>query len=356
MKLLDVLARGLVEWPEGYEYIAQDGEKLDGQIAAYNYKPEFSKEEWSVPDKTGCYYMYPEIEVAQSSTDYKTAIITRAQWQQARDKLKEKPKVKANKDGWIRHRGGKCQVDGDVVVDYRMRNGEVIVAQCRAEALQWDHFGECNDIMAWRPHVASASAKGGVPGDGYEYHTTLPASTALDMLDNPGEPNDALIELIREGERAADAGQTKPLSEVVAAWRERQAENAPADPLAWRDRIRAIDAQRLDAEARHTEAMLAMDNERDGLVALLSGEGLMLAPVLVRRETEEDMSDWRNWRAGDLVEMLVTYADTAKAGQLMVVRKIVSESDGQPVRVTPLDDGSDGWWPYLTHMKFHSRP
>jgi len=62
------------------------------------------------------------------------------------------------------------------------------------------------------------------------------------------------------------------------------------NPFAIRDRIREIDAS--------IEAMTA---ERAELVSKLAGEGFAL--IAVAAEPVEDMSDWRNWKAGDLLRM-----------------------------------------------------
>lgn len=55
-----------------------------------------------------------------------------------------------SKQGWIRHRGGKMPVDGEVLVHFRTRGGyrgaEV------ASYLTWVHDGSQSDVMAW--HVS----------------------------------------------------------------------------------------------------------------------------------------------------------------------------------------------------------
>lgn len=73
--------------------------------------------------------------------------------------------MKPNKDGWIRHRGGKCPVEAGALVDTKHRDGKIVlVHHATADAnmsdigLQtiWKHRKDEFDIMYWRPHVATA--------------------------------------------------------------------------------------------------------------------------------------------------------------------------------------------------------
>lgn len=61
--------------------------------------------------------------------------------------------MKANKDGWIRHRGGKCPVDVGELVDVRMRCKHEEIA-VDAFDLRWEHDGHPEEVMQWRPHKA----------------------------------------------------------------------------------------------------------------------------------------------------------------------------------------------------------
>lgn len=52
-----------------------------------------------------------------------------------------------SKHGWIRHRGGKMPVDGEVLVTIRQRNSAL--RQQAAEDCQWKHVGGSYDVMAY---------------------------------------------------------------------------------------------------------------------------------------------------------------------------------------------------------------
>src|SRR6185437_15539298 len=100
------------------------------------------------------------LNLKSNASDWKTAIVTRADWQAAKDKLEGKTvkKPNANKDGFIRHRGGKCPVEAGTLVDVRHRDGDIFLAEpaCglgRAET--WAHSNHKGDIMAYRIHTPS---------------------------------------------------------------------------------------------------------------------------------------------------------------------------------------------------------
>lgn len=84
MKLVEILARELSEWPDSYPYIAQDYEGLEFQIAAYATKPVYSHGEWGTNGELELEdYMYP-MECNDPATDHATAIVTREMWEAER--------------------------------------------------------------------------------------------------------------------------------------------------------------------------------------------------------------------------------------------------------------------------------
>lgn len=62
---------------------------------------------------------------------------------------------KSDADGWIEWHGGECTVGGDVLVDYRMRDGtgEYLGEGVKVRNLRWDHKDWPGDIVAYRLHV-----------------------------------------------------------------------------------------------------------------------------------------------------------------------------------------------------------
>lgn len=58
---------------------------------------------------------------------------------------------------WIEWKGGECPVPAGTVVDYMLRDGEV-VKSVEADQLRWDFNGWQSDIIAYRLHVPQQSA------------------------------------------------------------------------------------------------------------------------------------------------------------------------------------------------------
>lgn len=320
MKLLDILARELEIWPEGMKVLTQsavDTEIYGGDNAddASSLRPEFYASHRHTEDTH-----YPGV--------------TREQWAEARAKLQENPKVKANKDGWIRHRGGKCPVADGELVDVRFRSGEV---ETDHDYPRWEHLGNPRDIMFWRPH-------------------------------NPDWHKAA----IEEGIRSAEAGELTPAEGVKAKWQGRDPRDVASDPdgtlivssseslhafrpnpLAWRDRIHSIDAEQEAEETAHKSATAQRRAERASLVAKLAAEGLALVePVNAQDAAQEvDIGDWDKWQAGDMLECASTGSGCYTLGRLYAFIKM---SEWGSARTIDDVGGENGLPP--SFFKWHSRP
>lgn len=216
---------------------------------------------------------------------------------------------KANKDGWVRHRGGKQPVDDDVRIDVRLRNGEIFIDHF-ADGYAWPHRADDGDIMAWRPHKT-------------------------------------VEQRIIEAEQSALADKCNEEAEMPAA-------KYFDGPIQWRDRIREIDA-----------ATISLNEERASLVAKLKAEGFVLIQSDEPNSEDEsaqqdiaqqDMSDPANWRVGDLFE--ITGEDSHRFPMGELVKLIVFENDHDESnghRYAYLD-GRDYWWVRDCNVRFHSRP
>lgn len=100
---------------------------------------------------------HKEARVAWAELDKRNAEIKRLQREldaavehcesKSREIAELRAKV-ANADGWIEWDGGACPVDGDHLVQARLRNGRLI--STNADDLGWRHDGNWNDIIAYR--------------------------------------------------------------------------------------------------------------------------------------------------------------------------------------------------------------
>lgn len=308
MKLVEILARELEEWPEAVQTYAQDD---DGTVGASdgNQVRRYSGKGWSSGENEWVTEAALNGKKLKLASDAKTAIITRADWeaerariatQEAAEKIAEKfMKPKSNKDGWIRHRGGKCPVEAMDAVDVRFRSG-VIKTDCDYLSFRWQHTDEPGDIMAWRPHNA----------------------------DNQIE------QVVVDNVKAFNDQAEMPAAKYFDG------------PLQWRDRIREIDREQDKAEAVHKAATEARDAERADLVAKLKAEGLALVQA-----QQEDMSNPANWKAGDMVECLCTTEEPEfTAGKLYEIDYM--ESNWCNV----IDDVGDENALHPSFFKWHSRP
>lgn len=113
MKLVEILARDLKEWPEGAEYIVQD---YDGGCWPSNrledWPPELMEN-----DCWRCAFVNVDNPYLEIAEDFRTAVVTKEQWEEERAKLEkehtcfstfpnpgERCKVKVDLDGntvWV---------------------------------------------------------------------------------------------------------------------------------------------------------------------------------------------------------------------------------------------------------------
>ena len=81
MKLVEILARELGEWPEDAKAIAQDADACAHPYAATEI--EYADGEWSPGVISSTY----DVNMAYLATDHATAIVTREMWEAERAKL-----------------------------------------------------------------------------------------------------------------------------------------------------------------------------------------------------------------------------------------------------------------------------
>ena len=117
---------------------------------------------------------------------------------------------------------------------------------------------------------------------------------------------------------------------------------APVDgPLQWRDRVTEID-----------RAVEALEEERASLIQKLADEGVKL----IKREAVElpDMSDWRNWREGDIVRCVSHtrgWSEKAKIGEEYLLKE-----NPDPEADSGLHIYAAGYYMSPVDFKFVSRP
>lgn len=317
MKLVQLLAKELKEWPEGVVRAWQSGCDneiyFDGANAEMFYTSLHADDSGSLGSK-----------------------ITRKQWQAEREKM--------NKPKWIRHRGGKCPVADDVKVLYRMRSGTITSRGEPSSILSWDHSKSGADIMAYRviEETKDQEIEEVIPK-----HMVFGYASKEEMVAQIGEecPFAQVASVAKDTNLGTltykleiDATEAaKEIDSLVAKWGQIES------PLKWRDEI--IELEAYEEEFRR---------EREKLIRKLESEGFKLidhvAPVY--GEAIIGMEDYKNWRSGDIVEVTSYTID----GQLTLGRTYaIASISGDHLKFDCDDSSSSNGW-YARYFKFIRRP
>ena len=302
MKLLQLLAKELKEWPEGAKYACQDtAGTYEGSVFFVSNEPEHRDGSggWSVCGVIGAIH---NLEV---SSDAKINTVTKSQWQAEREKM--------NKPKWIRHRAGWMPVGAATIVEVRLRCGDI--QKHEACEFLWRHK-DCDsavNIMAYR----------------------IIEETKDQEIEEVKKTNFGTITYKLEID-ATEA--TKEIDSLVAKWGQIES------PLKWRDAI------------IHCQAIIEdCEREIERNVNLLDAEGLMMQKdskkAMQHYQTDIDMSDWRNWQAGDIFEV-VKKTDYFTVGNRYSV-KYTANTDAP---ITATDDDGDEFCLLMEEIKFIRRP
>lgn len=334
MKLVQLLAKELKEWPENIEFLAQNS---NGRVFGWVGPPKYYGDQWIL--NGDCDIVGSGVVAIDLSDDYKSSLATKSQWQAEREKM--------NKPKWIRHRGGKCPVADDVKVLYRMRSGTITSRGEPSSILIWDHGKSGADIMAYR---VIEETKDQEIEEVFPKHMASGYASKEEMVAQIGEecPFAQVASAVKDTNLgtltykleidATDA--TKEIDSLVAKWGQIES------PLKWRDEI--IELEAYEEEFRR---------KREKLIRKLESEGFKLidhmAPVY--GEAIIDFSDWRNWQTGDIVECLTDeFVGTYDKGAQYVV-EFVNES-GFGVFDNFGESSSCDWSPEEAHLlKFINR-
>lgn len=314
MKLVQLLAKELKEWPEGVTHLTQS--EVDNEI--YNALEGNSEGALDSLDH--------RFDTSSRHSERPYPIVSREQWHAEREKM--------NKPKWIRHRGGKCPVADDVKVLYRMRSGTITSRGEPSSILSWDHSKSGADIMAYRIIEETKDQE-------IEEVETIDTDKAPTIEyafgDKDSDPKDLdwkqLGTLTYKLEIDATEA-TKEIDSLVAKWGQIES------PLKWRDAI------------IHCQAIIEdCEREIQRNVNLLDAEGLMMQKdskkAMQHYQTDIDMSDWRNWQADDIVRVVISNDESLPIGNEYVVKEIESSEyeDGMPVAVFMIGDSGDYIWP-----------
>lgn len=311
MKLVELLAKHVSEWPKGAEYSVQDGDRR--QTVKYGktkgnlgIKAEgHSLDVWQ--NKSWGFTSKHDFDHDELASDFLTAIVTQEMWKAERDKQ--------NGGEWKRHRGNKMPIDGGLYIEAKLRCGDT--RRGYAQDFIWSHAA-CDvevNLMKYRvisqPQAEEVAVKDTTIG-------TLSYKVEIDTTE-----------------------ATQAIDELAAKW------DQVDGPLRWRDTVNELDAY-----------IEEFTREREALINRLALEGFSLLPAMtaVMGVADVDFSDWRNWRAGDIVECITNeYAGTYTEGREYKIEWVkegvfsVYDNYGEPSSCDWFDHDAEG-------LKFVRRP
>lgn len=245
MKLVQLLAKELKEWP------VKEGE--------YNKESDYCVQS----DQTSQVFFcgpHGKIFLSERADETSGVRVTRSEWQAEREKM--------NKPKWIRHRGGWMPVGAATIVEVRLRCGDI--QKHEACEFLWRHK-DCDsavNIMAYR-----------VIEETKDQEIEEVKDANIGTLSITLDANDVFKPMIAS------------MKDMALEWGQIES------PLKWRDAI------------IHCQAIIEdCEREIERNINLLDAEGLMMQKdskkAMQHYAPDVDMSDWRNWQAGDIVECI----------------------------------------------------
>lgn len=186
MKLIDLLVKELPKrggWPEEAKIMSQDAA---GLINAHrNERLVFLIDQfWTGTSKNDACKNFSPFYL-KKATDWNTNTVTREQYEAAL----------AASEGWIQWAGGDCPVDSDAIVEVKYRHpSSYQYNNDRAGDFYWAHAGSNADIIAYRLHDQSISARAN--DDRLEQDLNECIGQDFDVVNHPSHYTKGRIECI----------------------------------------------------------------------------------------------------------------------------------------------------------------
>ena len=288
MKLVEILAKVVSEWPKGAGIAVQDGDasktvKFGHSTAAPAIALMGRENTWQANNWN--FNAYSDFDHSVLAADWETSIVTEFQWKAERDKQKG--------GEWKRHRGGKQPVADGVTVDVKFNDGT-------------QRDGKLAEHWEWRkedadPRITQYRIISQPQAEEVEVNAYLGDSVKLEISHdgvNFSEIGTARIDNI------CDLGPAEP------QWQQ------STGPLAWRDTI------------IHCQAIIE-DCEREikANVNLLDSEGLFMQLEPKKGMQAYDVPvplHYSEWQDGDIVrciEVGISCADLTLGNEYTVVTR-----------------------------------
>lgn len=227
--------------------------------------------------------------------------------------------IEADSEGWIPHTGTECPLPDDVRCDIKCVDEKASLQARNANQWSWNKTNCFTDITHYRPILTEAEPR-------------PTAETYLNAAEKILESKrDKLY--TKEGGKAEPSPDYDPRSVSFNLLKRLQAAHEAAQTIP-------------DLEAQLREVLAGMGYDLVARSPFVEPEAAV--------ETEQDMSDWRNWREGDLVECVEGSVGCVSRGDLYKV-EAAYPSDPHYVGICPDDNGVLGAY-RPNRFRFHSRP
>lgn len=191
---------------------------------------------------------------------------------------------KADADGWIEWSGGERPVEASDEVDTKHRAGRVDIRRY-ANSAWWYHTGGHGDIVAYRLHK---------PGVKHEFCESVMRSIPEPELDDSESRLAKALELVKMAAPHLLSDKYKFNGDEVMGERKPTIEQLAQDYRNKLDFAKRKQQEADDAKADADSKLKALE---------LAGEaiGLTVSPITERQAPELVITDWRQWRVGDVV-------------------------------------------------------
>ena len=272
--------------------------------------------------------------------------------------------VQADYDGWIKHEGNECPLPEDVRCAVKCADGSTSNYSHKARQWGWETSGEMSDITHYKPILdpekvqepVTDAARKGRAAELSQIELAGKRMMLLDRLKAAHEHAQQIPDLeteLREvlGSMGYDLLVRSPFVEpepAVETPQDKVIAGALFDFLGFlttRDKPTSFGSTRNASPAVELLQEWADKRGLDLKDAAVESWRYFTSPC----DPEPDMTDWRNWREGDLVECVngSGWSDFTKGGIYAVSasRKNMIEIAGNYI-----------WGHFINDFRFHSRP
>ena len=274
-------------WADGSGFASQDkvGSDHDGSdVCFYKYKPIFTagKSMWNSNKPRGC--VVSSFKTCVIIENWNQTILSREEYYQAYPK--------SDADGWIEWNGGDCPVGEGDRIDVKFSDGDEFFDV--SSYWGWGADAGCCNIIAYRLHKPEVK-----PEFCESVMRSIPGSESIDEL-------------------CAKVTEENKHQHVDA--------NPTIEQLAqdYRSKLDYANRKQDEADKANMDSDAALSQLEDAISAI----GFAITPLAATdKEPELVITDWRDLRVGDEVELVIKQGGLAMVGEVGVISHAFGNGD-----------------------------